>query len=195
MADRIPTEWRKAFMETALLDSHSVALKDAALSRNKREWTEALTFVAVEACRRMGWLAAAKGNRLAIMPESRNEYLGIDVMAFASDEKKWKFPLVAIELENSVKEERVAYSLWKVLSIRAGLRVVFCYRPEPEDAPGLIRHLKENVVSAIDLDDMIKLDGETVAVVGYRNNAETFPYGFFKWWKLNRNTRNFEILD
>jgi hypothetical protein len=179
MADRIPTEWRKAFMETALLDSHSVALKDAALSRNKREWTEALTFVAVEACRRMGWLAAAKGNRLAIMPESRNEYLGIDVMAFASDEKKWKFPLVAIELENSVKEERVAYSLWKVLSIRAGLRVVFCYRPEPEDAPGLIRHLKENVVSAIDLDDMIKLDGETVVVAGYRNNAETFPYGFF----------------
>ena len=39
MADRIPTEWRKAFMETALLDSHSVALKDAALSRNNRGWT------------------------------------------------------------------------------------------------------------------------------------------------------------
>jgi hypothetical protein len=189
-------EWRSMFLEV-LKDSGSgtEALKKSSIESDLKKWTESLTGTVVDVCKKFGWETAAKGYKLQILPEERNEYLGIDVMAFASDEKIWKFPLAAIELENSVKEERVAYSLWKVLSIRAPLRVVFCYRPNPEDAPELIRHLKEKVVSAIDLDDMIKLDGETVVVVGYRNNAETFPYGFFKWWKLDRNTRNFEILD
>ena len=30
------------------------------------------------------------------------------------------------------------------------------------------------------VDDRVKLIGETLMVVGYRNQADTFPYGFFK---------------
>jgi hypothetical protein len=190
-----PQEFRSKFLEAASVDEHAATLKEAALNRQNKQWTEALTFVVVETVKRLGCLAAAKGHKFELLPEARNEYLGIDVMAFAKNSDIWKFPLAAIELENSKKTERVAYSLWKVLSIRAKFRVVFCYRPEPGDAPELIRHLKENIVSAIEIEEMMRLEGETIVVVGYRNNAETFPYGFFKWWSLNKNTRSFELLD
>lgn len=36
-----------------------------------------------------------------------------------------------MELENSRDSERIAYSLWKVLCVRAELRIVFCYRSLP----------------------------------------------------------------
>ena len=36
------------------------------------------------------------------------------------------------------------------------------------------------------------LDGETLSVVGSRGEAGTFPYGFFKWWRLEKNTGKFE---
>jgi len=36
------------------------------------------------------------------------------------------------------------------------------------------------------------LDGETLVIVGSRNDAGTFPYGFFQAWKLNSNTGRFE---
>jgi hypothetical protein len=40
------------------------------------------------------------------------------------------------------------------------------------------------------------LDGETVVVVGSRNEADTFPNGFFQAWKLNSNTgRRAETAD
>jgi hypothetical protein len=29
--------------------------------------------------------------------------------------------------------------------------------------------------------------GETIVVVGSRGESETFPDGFFKWWKLEQN--------
>jgi hypothetical protein len=36
------------------------------------------------------------------------------------------------------------------------------------------------------------LEGETLVVVGSRNESSTFPYGFFQAWKLNSNTGRFE---
>jgi hypothetical protein len=36
------------------------------------------------------------------------------------------------------------------------------------------------------------LDGTTIVTVGSRNEASTFPYGFFESWKLNSNTGRFE---
>ena len=38
------------------------------------------------------------------------------------------------------------------------------------------------------------LGGDTVIVVGSRNDASTFPYGFFQAWKLNTNTGMFVRL-
>jgi hypothetical protein len=38
----------------------------------------------------------------------------------------------------------------------------------------------------------VALEGETLVVVGSRNDSATFPFGFFQTWKLNSNTGRFE---
>ena len=96
-----------------------------------------------------------------------------------------------MELENSPREDQISYSLWKVLCVRAGLRVVFCYRKEASAIPALIQHLRTEVVEAMDLGGRVRLDGRTIVVVGSRSDAETFPFGFFSWWELETNTGRF----
>ena len=88
----------------------------------------------------------------------------------------------------------IAYSLWKVISVRADLRIVFCYRMNRDEIPDLIRHLREEVVEAMGLAGRIKLDGRTLLVIGTRSESETFPYGYFGWWELDTNTGRFERL-
>ena len=53
------------------------------------------------------------------------EYLALDVVAFEpAGDRRWRFPIAAVELENSTEHDRVAYSLWKVLCTRASHRVL-----------------------------------------------------------------------
>lgn len=44
------------------------------------------------------------------------------------------------------------------------------------------------------LAERVALDGETLVIVGSRNEAELFPYGFFRWWRLNTEIGGFEPL-
>jgi predicted GTPase len=44
-----------------------------------------------------------------------------------------RIPISVFELENSPVNDLVAYSLWKVLCVRASLRVVFCYRQDASE--------------------------------------------------------------
>ncbi len=91
----------------------------------------------------MGWAAAAKGHRLAPLPEPRSEYLSLDAVAFADGGGRWRFPTAVFELENDASEDRIAYSLWKVLCGRAELRAVFCYRRDADEAAPLVRRLRD----------------------------------------------------
>ncbi|TVL98634.1 MAG: hypothetical protein CV087_21010 [Candidatus Brocadia sp. WS118] len=184
--------WRDAFFEAVKAERFSERLKEASLNSDLKNWTSILTDVLVTVCEKNNWAAAAKGHPLTLMPESNKEYLGIDIMAFEKSRHSWLFPAAAIELENSKRDERVAYSLWKVLNIHTPLRMVFCYRPEAHQGAPLIKYLARQVVESMRLDWRAALQGETMVVVGYRNRAETFPYSFFKWWILNRNTGEFE---
>lgn len=190
--DDIKECFREAFLKALLIDEHANLLKQAAQTQRLGAWTRELTAVTVLTCRRLDWKASAKGHRLELLPLSMCEYLGIDVVAFPEGQKRWRFPAAVIELENSQHEDRVAYSLWKVLSVRANLRVVFCYRPTHDLAPSLTKHLREEVVEAMGLDGRTNLEGQTVVVIGCRNESETFPYGYFTWWDLNTNTGRFE---
>jgi hypothetical protein len=79
-----------------------------------------------------------------------------------------------------------------VLCVRCGLRVVFCYRPDTADGPAFVALLAGAVVEAMPIAERASLDGETLVIVGSRNDAGTFPYGFFQTWKLNSNTGRFE---
>lgn len=97
-----------------------------------------------------------------------------------------------MELENQSREDVIAYSLWKLLSVRATLRVLFCYRKEASLAGSLKTHLQDEVVGAMDLGTRAALEGNTLLVIGRRAEAETFPHGFFAWWQLDVNTGRFE---
>lgn len=173
---------------------NAMQLRDAAVEENLGEWTKALTAVAVSTCEGLGWYASAIGHRLELLPVARHEYLALDVMAFSESEGRWRFPVAVMELENSKDDDRVAYSLWKVLCVRTDFRLVFCYRSDPEAGRGLVRFLQEQVVKPMGIATRYGLTGETALVVGSREESAMFPYGFFTWWKLDKNTGTFSLI-
>jgi hypothetical protein len=56
----------------------------------------------------------------------------------------------------------------------------------------LFAALQEDRHAADELKRALVDHGETIVVVGSRNDSETFPYGFFQMWKLNSNTARLE---
>ena len=193
MTENIASEWQSAFMQTVQKYENAISLKEAAMDERLGDWTTELTAVVVATCNSVGWQASAIGHKLGMLPVSQFEYLGLDVMAFADGEKRWRYPVAVFELENRMDDDRIAYSLWKVMCVRADLRVVFCYRRSSEAGSALIRFLRDEVVHAMDLAARAKLEGETLVVIGSRDDSATFPYGFFKWWKLDTNTGTFRL--
>lgn len=194
MPSSLAARFREKFFDAVREDKIATALKDSAAAENLAAWTGALTDAVVSTCGSIGLRASAKGHKLELLPIHRSEYLGLDVVVFPQGEKRWRFPNAAIELENSAGEDQIAYSLWKVLTVRAEMRAVFCYRKRSTDIPALLRHLREEVVEAMGLAGRVKLEGETLLVVGSRSEAETFPFGYFGWWALDTNTGKFERM-
>jgi hypothetical protein len=186
--------FRAAFFGAVQTDELAPQLKTASATANLAAWTRALTDAVVDACDQVGLSATAKWHKLELLPIHRSEYLALDVVAFAEGEKRWRFPSAIMELENSSREDQIAYSLWKVISVRADLRIVFCYRMNRDEIPNLVRHLREEVIEAMGLTGRINLDGRTLLVIGTRSESETFPYGYFGWWELDTNTGKFERL-
>ena len=196
MAEALASRWYRAFFEGLERDREvSEELRAASVAGANKRWTAALTGVVAASFSRMGYRAAAKGHLAAWLSVPNEEYLGMDVMAFPEvGAEPWPFPLAVCELENDKTDERVAYSLWKVLCVRAPLRVVFCYRPRPAQALELVGSVGQAVVNPLQPDERTALKGENLLVVGNRGESETFPYGFFRAWKLNMNTGRFEAF-
>ncbi len=169
-------------------------LRQAAVARNLTRWTRALTGLVVHSLRGVGLEVAAKGYRCGVQPVAREEYLALDVTAFSDAGRTWRFPVAVCELENSARDQVVAYALWKVLCIRHALRVLFCYRSARADARSLVESLADGVVGAMPLQDRERLSGDTLVFVGSRSESDTFPYGFFQAWRLNRNLGRFETF-
>ena len=179
-------------METVKSHEASTALREAAESGELKHWTEALTGIVVGTFPKMGWRGAARAHRSDLLPVARSEYLALDVVAFEiAGDRRWRFPVGVFELENSPVDDLVAYALWKVLCVRASLRVVFCYRHDASEGAELVRHLADQVIQAMEISTRSGLGGETLVVVGSRSETATFPYGFFKDWTLDANTARF----
>lgn len=187
-------QWRSAFFETIRQHRHAVALQAASQRGQLGQWTSLLTEVVMTACQSLGWRASAKGHKLNLLPVARHEYLSQDVMAFTGGENGWYFPVAVMELENRQELDYIAYSLWKVLCVRADLRVVYCYRRSSDEVNALVQFLQNDVIGAMGISGRMALDGQTLLVVGSRAEADTFPYGFFKWWALEENTGLFRLL-
>jgi hypothetical protein len=195
MTIRLAEAWYAAFMETLRRHEASRPLKEAAAAGRLGDWTQALTEVVVDVCQQMGWQTAAKWHRADVLPVSRSEYLALDAVAFDVGQDgilpHWPLPVAVFELENSREDDKVAYSLWKVLCVRAPLRVVFCYRRDVAAGSALVRHLADAVVGSLSIEERTDLVGETLLIVGSRAEESTFPYGFFKDWVLDKNTGRF----
>jgi hypothetical protein len=179
-------------MESIQSHEAATALRDASQTGELKKWTEALTRVVVGSFPLMGWQGAARGHRSNLLPIPREEYLALDAVAFDSaGDRRWRFPVGVFELENSPDDDRVAYSLWKVLCVRAAIRAVFCYRRDADAAANLVRHLADQVVRTMEIPERARVGGETLLVVGSYSESESFPYGFFKAWALDSNTVRF----
>jgi hypothetical protein len=188
----VAQRWFGAFMETVKVHEASTTLREAAERGELKHWTQALTGIVVGTFPRIGWRGAARGHRSDLLPVSRSEYLALDVVAFEiAGDRRWRFPVGVFELENSPVDDLVAYALWKVLCVRASLRVVFCYRRDASEGAALVRHLAEEVVQSMEIPTRSGLGGETLIIVGSRSQTATFPYGFFKDWTLDANTARF----
>jgi hypothetical protein len=88
----------------------------------------------------------------------------------------------------------VAYSLWKVLCLRCPLRVVFAYREDWQQARDLVNRLSADVVGAVPIGQRSDVPGQTLLVLGSRGEGGTFPWGYFKLWRLDLNLGRFEKL-
>lgn len=187
-------KWRDAFLEVVQQSETASPLKTASLAEDLKTWTSCLTSAVVASCRQLGWPAAAKGHRLAELPQAGQEYLSLDVMALAPNAMpgRWRFPVAVFELENHRTDDRVAYSLWKVLCVRAPLRVVFAFRRDWEEGRGSVNAICEDVIGSMTVAERAALTGEIVLVMGNRGEGETFPNGYFKFWKLDPNVGRFE---
>lgn len=194
---RLGAQWWEACVTEIRRPEVAEKLKAAALSRRLRDWTTQLTSAVVASCRAVGWEAAAKGFPMARLGQPGQEYLGLDVFAFEAgrlDGVHWPPPVAVFELENSTRDKRVAYSLWKALCVATELRVVFAYRPSWESGRALVSGAGESVVGSFSIPERSRLRGETLLVVGSRGEGGTFPYGYFKVWALDANTGRFRRL-
>jgi hypothetical protein len=179
-------------METVKMHEASTSLRAVTESGELKNWTGALTGIVVGTFPKMGWRGAARGHRSDLLPVPRSEYLALDVVAFEiAGDRRWRFPVGVFELENSPVDDLVAYSLWKVLCVRASLRVVFCYRRDASEGAELVRHLADEVAQAMEIPTRTGLGGETLVVIGSRSETATFPYSFFKDWTPDANTARF----
>jgi hypothetical protein len=188
--------WRSAFLDQIQQTWVAEDLKRAALAEDLTSWTTYLTTAVVKSCEPLGWDAAAKWNPSKRLPQHGKEYLSIDVMAFppvrAGQTVLWPPPIAVFELENHRTDQRVAYSLWKVLCVRAALRVVIAYRPDWEQSRSLVTALGRDVIGSLSTEQRTGMDGQIVVIVGNRGDGETFPWGYFKFWLLDNNLGRFD---
>jgi hypothetical protein len=147
-------------------------LRGAADGARLRPWTELLTAAVVQGSESLGWRCAARWVSPGPLGVARGEYLAIDVMAFGPGDG-WRRPVAAFELENSPRDDLVAYALWKACMVRTDLACLFCYRP-PEAIGSAVRMLQRDVLRPM------APDAEVLVVLGTRAAADTFPDGYFR---------------
>lgn len=189
-----PWEWYQAFRREVRAPRWADPLREAARAVRLRAWTEHLTDAVVSTCRSLGWDAVARRYPGAVLPVSKQEYLGMDVMAFPPGDKPgWRRPVAAFELENRLDLNAVAYSVWKVSMVRCLLGGVFCYRRELDEIGDLLRELAQGVLSEVFPAGEVS-EPKVMLVVGTQSRAEDFPDGFFKPYLWDGMTGQFQRL-
>jgi hypothetical protein len=58
------------------------------------------------------------------------------------------------------------------------------------EGDAIVRFLERELLSSI----KAAPEGETLVVVGSRDESGSFPYGFFRWWRLSPCTISFNVI-
>lgn len=126
--------------------------------------------------------------------EESREYLNIDAVFINESEyglHTWgakgiqygpfALPEAVAELENDWEVNKICYCLWKILCIRASVRVLVCYQRNEEMINSLRQRL-ENVIWASSL--MKGTDGDLLAIIGQEDmQMKTWSeyFSVFEW--------------
>lgn len=185
--------WYTEFVEVIRTSAIGYPLRDASLASDLRSWTSSLTQAVVLSCQRMQWQAAGLAHPLDLLPKSGQEYLSLDVMGFepSSSSGRWPMPVAAFELENHKTDDRVAYSLWKLLCVQTKLRVVFAFRPDWDTGRESVRSIGQDVIQSLSMQQLHDLSGDTAMIFGNRGSGSHFPDGFFKCYLLDKELKQF----
>jgi len=125
------------------------------------------------------------------------EYLNIDAIFIDNAEydimyqdngqyDPFVLPRAVVELENEYNIEKISYCLWKILCVRAPIRVLICYQNGKEKVKSLREHL-ENVIWQGSL--MKGSDGDLLVVIGddsARGEASWEDYFMVFEWRSDR---------
>ncbi len=116
-----------------------------------------------------------------IRPEDKErsgEYLNIDAVFIDNAEydlikekSEWDpfvIPRAVVELENNYNIEKISYCLWKILCVRAPIRVLICYQKGKNKVTSLKQHL-ENVIWQGSL--MKGTGGDLLVIIGDDSDA------------------------
>lgn len=124
--------------------------------------------------------------------ELSGEYLNIDAVFIDTaeydlikKEGKWDpfvLPRAVVELENSYAIEKISYCLWKILCVRAPIRVLICYQSNKDKITTLKQHL-EGVIWQGSL--MKGTDGDLLVIIGDEGAGREGSWGeyfsVFEW--------------
>ncbi len=114
--------------------------------------------------------------------ELSGEYLNIDAVFIddaeydlvKNEKSEWDpfvLPRAIVELENSPKLMKISYCLWKIICVRAPIRVLICYQTNKDGVITLKEHL-ENVIWRGSL--MKGTEGDLLVIIGDEGVSKTW---------------------
>jgi len=170
--------WLKCFAQ--VIEAERKLSGPSTTSPKDSEWTEFMQKVMdIVAVKMNCWVA-----RLRPEDKARSgEYLNIDAFfvdnaAFNPKNKltgydPFVLPRAVVELENSFDINKISYCLWKILCIRAPIRVLVCYQSDSTEVQKLRQHLEE-VIQAGSL--MKDTTGDLLVIIGNESVKEWKSY-------------------
>ena len=185
-------EWVRTFAES---------LKELTSESNiegDRKWTEFMVKVMKNIGEKIDCYVQTRD---ALDHNNSGEYMNIDALFFCnSDYKNWKskdydppvLPIVAVEMENNYKVDKITYCLWKLLCLRVPTRVLICYQANMDNLLLLKKHFEETIVRYRLMDQD---HGKLFIIVG--DDREDGPnwdeyYKAFEW--KNNKLENIKIF-
>jgi len=161
---------------------------------NDSEWTGFMKKIMEGVAKEMGCYVAQSFQEKG---KESYEYLNIDAIFIDNAEydimredngqyDPFVLPRAVVELENKYNIEKISYCLWKILCVRAPIRVLICYQNGKEKVKSLREHL-ENVIWQGSL--MKGSDGDLLVVIGddsAREEASWEDYFTVFEWRSDR---------